>query len=198
MVDPLIPPMPPQLPRKNNRLCQKIGRFVLKAMGWQVTGSFPHEPKIICAVGPHTSNWDFLVGAAAIMASGIDVRYLMKKEAFIWPFSKFFVWLGGEPLDRKATENTVDQIVDHYRHADKLWVVIAPEGTRKKVAYWKNGFLRIADKANIPVLLVGFDYGNKQFVIDKVWPTTGNHDADAAAIRDYMRQRFVGRHPNQQ
>lgn len=167
-------------------------------MGWRVTGRFPPEPKVICAVGPHTSNWDFVVGMAAIMACDIDARYLMKKEAFVWPFSKLFVWLGGEPLDRSASANTVDQMIDHYRRADRLWVGITPEGTRKKVKIWKSGFLRIAKGANIPVLLVGFDYPNKQIVVDKVWPTTGDCNADAAAIQEYMCKRFVGRHPRQQ
>lgn len=198
MPEPLFPPMPPQVPRKGNRLSRAVGRLLLKATGWRVTGNFPPEPKMICAVGPHTSNWDFIVGMAGIMACGIDARFLMKKEAFIWPFSRFFVWLGGEPLDRKASENTVDQIVEHYHKASKLWVGIAPEGTRKRVTYWKSGFLRIADKAGVPVLLVGLDYRNKLLVIDKVWPTTGDYTADAAAIRDHMRLRFVGRHPSQQ
>ena len=198
MPAPLYPQMPPQIPTKGNRLSRAVGCYLLHLLGWRVTGQFPHESKVICAVGPHTSNWDFIIGMAGILATGIDARYLMKKEAFIWPFTRLFVWLGGEPLDRKATENTVEQIVQHFQKKEKLWLAIAPEGTRKKVDYWRNGFLRIADSANVPVLLVGFDYVNREFVIDKLWATTGDYAVDAAAIRDYMRQRFVGRHPNQQ
>lgn len=190
--------MPQLLPRKGNRFSRGFGRLLLRLLGWRVTGCFPLEPKVVCAVGPHTSNWDFIIGMAGVLAVGIDARYLMKKEAFIWPLSRLFVWLGGEPLDRNARENTVEQIVAHYRRADKLWLAIAPEGTRKKVKYWKKGFLRIADEAGVPVLLVGLDYSNKQFVLDRLWPTTGDHEADAEAIRAYMCTRFVGRHPHQQ
>lgn len=194
----LLPPMPQLLPRKGNRFSRSLGRVMLKLLGWRVTGCFPVEAKVICAVGPHTSNWDFIIGMAGIMAAGIDARYLMKKEAFVWPLATLFKWLGGEPLDRNASENTVEQIIEHFRCADKLWLAIAPEGTRKKVKYWKKGFLRIADEAGIPVLLVGLDYHKKQFVLDRLWPTTGNHEADAEAIRTYMCSRFVGRHPHQQ
>lgn len=198
MPEALVPAMPPQVPRKANRLARAVGLFLLKTMDWRIVGCFPAEQKVICAVGPHTSNWDFVVGMAAVMACDIDVRYIMKKEAFIWPFSKLFVWLGGEPLDRNATDDTIEQIVKHYLDADQLWVGITPEGTRKKVKYWKKGFLRIAEQAGIPVLLVGFDYPNKHIVVDKLWSTTGDHSADAAAIQAYMCQRFRGRHPSQQ
>lgn len=196
--EPLFPEVPECLPRKGNRASRAIGRWLLKVLGWRVTGSFPPVPKIVVAVGPHTSNWDFIVGMAGIMATGIDARFLMKKEAFIWPFSKFFIWLGGEPLDRKARENTLEQIVQHFHCADQLWLGIAPEGTRRKVDHWKKGFLRIADQAQVPVLLLGFDYANKEFVLDKLWSTTGNYEADADAIRDYMCTRFVGRYPRYQ
>lgn len=198
MVDQLVPPMPPEVPTRGNWFSKAVGRRILRTMGWRMTGVFPSESKAICAVGPHTSNWDFIIGAAAILACGLDVRYLMKKEAFVWPFSTLFVWLGGEPLDRRASANTVDQIVEHYLQAQNLWVAIAPEGTRRKVTYWRNGFLRIAHTAGIPVVLIGFDYANKELVIDKLWSATENYDLDAAEIRDYMRQRFVGRHPSQQ
>jgi 1-acyl-sn-glycerol-3-phosphate acyltransferase len=38
---------------------------------------------------------------------------------------------------------------------------LAPEGTRSRVSPWKTGFLHIAHKANVPVLLVAFDYKKK-------------------------------------
>lgn len=186
------------MPRKGNRASRAIGRWLLQILGWRVTGRFPAVPKIVVAVGPHTSNWDFIIGMAGILATGIDARFLMKKEAFIWPLSKFFVWLGGEPLDRKVRENTLEQIVEHFQTVDKLWLGITPEGTRKKVEHWKMGFLRIAEQAQVPVLLLGFDYSNKELVLDRLWPTTGNYEADADAIKAYMCSRFVGRHPHHQ
>ena len=171
---------------------------MLKCLGWRVSGQFPNEPKAVIALGPHTSNWDFVISMAAIMASGVRVSYLMKKEAFVWPFSIFCVWLGGVPLNRKATENTVDQLVARFLDSDKLWVAIAPEGTRKKVDYWKSGFLRIAHKADIPVICVTWDYQQKLMCLDRVWQATEHYEQEAEAIREYVRTHFKGRYPDQQ
>lgn len=194
----IAPELPEAIPRKGNACSRGLGLLLLKILGWRVTGQFPTHAKVIVAVGPHTSNWDFVIGVAGILAVGIDVRYLMKKEAFIWPLSKLFVWLGGVPLDRSSTADTVEQLVTHFNHAEKLWVAIAPEGTRKKVSNWKTGFLRVAKQANIPILLVAWDYPSKQFIVDRLWSPSGDDCADAEAIREYMRGRFVGRHPENQ
>lgn len=196
--DPIMPPMPDLLPRKGNAFTRGLGRAVLRMLGWKVTGAFPAEPKLVVVAAPHTSNWDFIIGAAGIMAVGIRANFLMKKEVFIWPLSRFFSWLGAIPLDRSARENRVDQIAEIYRQRDKLWLGITPEGTRKKVDSWKTGFIHIAQKANVPVLLVAWDYSKKEFRLDRVWHCSGDVDADVKAIRDYARERFVGRHPSQQ
>jgi 1-acyl-sn-glycerol-3-phosphate acyltransferase len=196
--EPLVPELPPALPRKGNVFSRCLGRCLLRMLGWRIEGELPNQPKMVVAVGLHTSNWDFLVAMAVILALGIRVNYLMKKEAFIWPFTRIFVWLGGVPLDRRSTANTVEQLVIHYRQADKLWVVITPDGTRKKVESWKTGFLRIAAGAEVPVLVTAWDYSRKVFVIDRVWATTQDHAADAAKVRNYLCGHFCGRHPQNQ
>lgn len=167
-------------------------------LGWRVTGNLPNEPKMMVALAPHTSNWDFVISMAAIMAIGIRVSYLMKKEAFIWPFSLVWQWLGGVPLNRKATADTVEQLAQTYREREKLWLAIAPEGTRQKVTYWRTGFLRIAHLAQVPVLIVGWDYQNKVMNADKLWHPTGDHEKDAAELRNYVGAKFVGKHSSLQ
>jgi len=133
-----------------------------------------------------------------VMATGIRISYLMKKEAFIWPFGKLFMALGGIPLNRKAADDTVEQITQWYREHDKVWVVITPEGTRGKVERWKTGFLRLAERADVPVYLVAWDYPTKTIHIGKKWPRTGDHVRDAEGIRDYLCARYAGRYPENQ
>lgn len=193
-----IPELPPELPRKGNGLSRWVGRRLLRLLGWRIEGALPNCPRMVVAAGPHTSNWDFIIAMAVILALGIRVNYLMKKEAFIWPLSHVYVWLGGVPLDRRAKANTVEQMVSHYRRADKLWVVITPDGTRRKVDSWRTGFLHIAASAEVPVLVTAWDYARKVFVIDRVWPTTSDPVADAASVRHYVCSRFRGRHPQNQ
>ncbi len=198
MADPLTPPLPDCLLAKSNRFSRGVGRALLRLLGWRLEGSFPEAPKVMVALGPHTSNWDFVVAMAAILASGIQASYLMKKEAFVWPFSRLYVWLGGVPLNRKSATNTVEQLVSAFNRHDKLWVAIAPEGTRQKVGYWKTGFLRVAHQAQVPVLTVAWDYERKALVLDKLWHASEHYEQDAQTIREHVRSNFKGRHPHLQ
>jgi hypothetical protein len=58
--------------------------------------------KMVVAVAPHTSNWDFVHGAAAMFALDLRVAFIGKHTIFVWPFSMFFKWMGGIPVDRSA------------------------------------------------------------------------------------------------
>lgn len=190
-----LPSLPPAAPRKGNRFSRWLGGAILAAMGWRVQGELPNQPQLVVAVGPHTSNWDFVIAMGVTLALGVRVNYLMKREAFFWPLGGLFRWLGGIPLDRRATADTVEQIVGHYRRSPGLWLAITPEGTRAKVRYWKTGFLRIAADAQVPVLIAAWDYPRRAFVIDTVWPVTGDHVVDAEAIRQYVCNSYRGRYP---
>ena len=106
--------------------------------------------------------------------------------------------LGGIPIDRHAAKDRVEQIVTWYEENPTLWVAITPEGTRSKVDVWKTGFLRIAEQAQAPVFLIGFDYQKKHLVLDTIWPTTGDHVADAEEVRQYMTSKFHGRNKSLQ
>ena len=54
------------IPRRGSALLRAIGRGVLRAMGWRIEGEIPDVPRIVISVAPHTSNWDFVVGMAAM------------------------------------------------------------------------------------------------------------------------------------
>lgn len=194
----LVPERKESTPKFGNKLVRKIGRAGLRLMGWKVRGDLPDLPKAVFSAAPHTSNWDFILAMFAVMAIGVKISYLMKKEAFFWPFKGLFMALGGIPLDRKATDDTVTQIVHCFNKADRLWVVITPEGTRKFVEKWKTGFLRVAHEAEVPVILVAWDYPSKTLFIDRVWHPSGDHNADVEEIRTYMRAKYTGRHPQKQ
>ncbi len=193
-----IPLLPPSAPHMGNGFTRWVGRSLLRILGWNLRGEFPDEPKLVVALAPHTSNWDFFVAFAALMATGVRVSYLMKKEAFIWPVGKFFMRWGGIPTDRSAAGDTVDQIAQWYREHSKVWVAITPEGTRGKVDRWKTGFLRIAYSAQVPVLLIAWDYPGKTMVVDQCWPVTGDIDVDLEAMQAYINAHYQGRDPSKQ
>ena len=188
----------PSMPRAGNRFTRWIGRSVLNLLGWRIIGNLPNARHLVVAAAPHTSNWDFIIAMSSIMAVGVKLSYLMKKEAFFWPFKSLFMSLGGIPIDRHAAKERVEQIVTWYEENPTLWVAITPEGTRSKVDVWKTGFLRIAEQAQAPVFLIGFDYQKKHLVLDTIWPTTGDHVADAEEVRQYMTSKFHGRNKSLQ
>ena len=89
----------------------------------------------VIAVAPHTSNWDFVVGLAADLALGLRVRFLGKDRLFRPPLGWFMRWAGGIPVDRVAPEGVTESAAASFREEAQLFLAIAPEGTRRRVAH---------------------------------------------------------------
>jgi 1-acyl-sn-glycerol-3-phosphate acyltransferase len=165
---------------------------VLRLAGWRVVGAFPDVPRLVVAVAPHTSNWDFILGAAAMFALDLKVTFLGKHTLFVWPFSLFLRWMGGVPVDRRSAQGVVGHAVRSFADSPALMVVIAPEGTRRKVARFKTGFLHIAKGAGVPVVLVALDYGERRVKIGPVLQQVGDVEVDRLAIEAHFA-RIPGR-----
>ncbi len=195
----LIPEIPAQMPTMGNRFSRALGRGLLRLIGWRVAGELPAQKKLMVIGAPHTSNWDFLVASFALLALGLKASVMMKQEAFVWPLKGLFSAMGFIPIDRHKAQDVVGQTVNWYAEHDKCWIAIAPEGTRSKVDDWKSGFLRIAHAAEVPVLLVGFDYPSKSIaLVSELFIPSGEHEADVRKLRDYYATHFTGRHPDKQ
>lgn len=138
-----------------------VGRGVLAALGWRIEGEVPNLPKFVIAVAPHTSNWDFVVGAAAMFALDLRLAFISKHTLFRWPFAGALRWMGAIAVDRGHPQGVVDESVEAFSRMERRILVIAPEGTRKRVAHFKSGFLRIARAAGVPVMLATLDYQAK-------------------------------------
>jgi 1-acyl-sn-glycerol-3-phosphate acyltransferase len=153
--------------------------FWFRLLGWKIVGSFPPGlKKYVIALGPHTSNWDFVLGLAARSILRLKhAKFLGKSQLFRPPFGWFFRALGGYPVERNKRQDMVDQVADIIKSHDTFILAVAPEGTRKKVDRLRTGFYYIAKAAEIPVIPVGFDFGRKAVVIgDPIWPTTIEKD----------------------
>ncbi|HEY8570213.1 1-acyl-sn-glycerol-3-phosphate acyltransferase, partial [Microbulbifer sp.] len=160
-------------------------------------GNFPPEKKLMVALAPHTSNWDFVVAMPFIMALKLKASWMMKKEAFFFPFKGLFMALGGIPTDRGAAGGLAKEMASQFKQNEKMWVAITPEGTRKKAHKWKNGFLRIAYAADVPVLLVAWDFPTKRICVDSLYRPTGDLEQDMQEIQRRF-SKYRGRNPENQ
>jgi len=155
---PTLPVPPAALRQRRGWFWRALGTAYLRLAGWRVEGAFPEATKLVTIVAPHTSNWDFPLGVAVVFAMELRVSWLGKHSLFNTPLSGFFRWLGGIPVDRRASHGVVGDCVKAFAAAPALFLALAPEGTRKGASRWRSGFHAIAVEAGVPIFPVAFDY----------------------------------------
>lgn len=147
-----------------------FAKFIIKIFGWKIVGSFPEgEKKTVVVMAPHTSNWDIFLGKLYMLSKGITGSILVKKEFFIFPLNLVMKMFNAIPVDRgNRKNNMVDQVAKMYSEKEELHLVIAAEGTRKKIDRWKLGFFHIASKSEVPIVVSYLDYEKKEVGIKGV------------------------------
>lgn len=149
------------IPRRGGAVLRAFGRLVLRIIGWRMEGEIPDAPKLVIAVAPHTSNWDFVVGMGAMFALDLDLGFLAKHTLFRGPMGAAMRWMGGIPVDRASPHGVVGDAVAAFDRAERRLLAIAPQGTRRAGARYKSGFVHIARGARVPILLATLDYGTR-------------------------------------
>lgn len=184
------------MPRRGNAFTQALGRFVIRLLGWRIEGAFPDTPKFVMIGAPHTSNWDGIVGLSAVMALGIEVHVFAKHTLFWGPMGWALRALGGIPVDRKSPDRAdlVEMAIQEFAARDAFILGVAPEGTRSKSARWKTGFHRIAVAADMPVVCIALDHGNKRVGPIATLAMTGDLSRDLTALAEIYRP-IQGKNP---
>tara|TARA_R110000868_G_scaffold45453_3_gene150947 strand:+ start:5267 stop:5806 length:540 start_codon:yes stop_codon:yes gene_type:complete len=174
---------------------QAIAKFIyFKIMGWTVDGTFPNLNKFVIIVVPHTSWVDFFLGLLIRKVWNQEINYVAKKSLFKPPFGWFFKWTGGAPIDRSKINNSVNSIVKLFSERQKFRLALSPEGTRKKVKEWKTGFYFIAKTANVPIVMVAFNFDKKQIKISNPYYTSDNKEADFKIFKSFFKG-IIGKIP---
>ena len=127
--------------------------------------------------------------ALAFVLKG-NLRYMGKKELFYWPYGGFFRWCGGVPVDRSKHHGLVEQMVQAIKASDHFQLVITPEGTRKKVGKWKQGFYHIAKKACIPIVAGYVDIRTRTCGIGPTFTLTEDTEADMVTIKAFFKEKL--------
>lgn len=157
-----------------------FARFILYTIfRWKVIGSFPkYLKKYVIIAAPHTHWQDFPLGVLIKYAEGLPANYIGKASLFKPPFGFIFRWLGGTPIDRSTSSNKVEAIVNIFNSHENFILTMSPEGTRKKTEIWKTGFYYIAKGANVPIVMISFDFKNKEVKVAEPYYLTENMEND--------------------
>ena len=193
---PVVPRLPDRAPRSGgNAFSRAFARGVLRLGGWRMVGEWPDIEKVVVIVAPHSSAWDAIWGIAAKVGIGLGIVFIGKKEAFWGPVGWLLRKFGGIPVDRSAPGGIVDQVANEMHRAERMWFVLAPEGTRRKVDTWKTGFWKIARRAQVPVFCVGFNYPDRTIRLDRLITLSDDMEADMARVRALFAH-YQGKHRN--
>ena len=192
---------PNQIPQsfRANRpnFVQWLGRSLLSVLGWKVLGGIGEEhtnKNLVVIVAPHTSNWDGILGVAAI--AGLDARlsFIGKDAAFKYGLGAFLKYMGGIPIDRSNPRGVINDAIEKIKKMNGTLLGVAPEGTRSKVEAWKTGFLRIAEGIDAKIIPASIDFATKEILLGKVFVPSGDNKKDIRDLLDYYKV-FTARHP---
>lgn len=172
-------------PPERGPVARAVGRFVLRALRFELQGSAPAVPKFVLIGAPHSSNWDFIVGMAVFFALGLRVSFLGKHTLFRGPLGWVMRALGGIPVDRSSSQGLVADMVGAFASRERLVLAIAPEGTRTKVEAWREGFYHVATQAQVPIVVGFLHWGDRRAGIGPAFMPTGDKTREIAELRAF-------------
>lgn len=163
-----------------------LARLWLTLWRWRVVppGS-PVPERCVMIAAPHTSNWDFPLTLAMARVSGVKISWLGKRSLFRGPAGPVMRALGGVAIDRSAPGGMVAALAGELDAADRLVLVVPAEGTRSATEYWKSGFYRIAEAAQVPIVCAFVDRATRSGGFGPVITPSGDLGADMDLIRDF-------------
>ena len=169
---------------------KKLWISIARLFGWRFI--YPDENTVqrlrhcVLVEAPHTSIYDFLLGAASVWEMDLNGRFFIKKEFFVFPLRRFLRRCGAMPIDRGNRSNhMVEKAIETLNKENDITLIITPEGTRKKVKRWKRGFYEIALQANVPIVVTYINYRTKVMGVGPLIEPSGDFDADMLKILDF-------------
>jgi 1-acyl-sn-glycerol-3-phosphate acyltransferase len=167
------------------------GRLLLGALRYRLAGEPPPpDPVCVFVAYPHTSWWlDLPLMLGVAWSHGIAPGFLAKKEIFRAPFGGLLRGLGGIPVDRKDPGTLVADLTARARTGTPFALVIAPEGTLGGTGHWKSGFYRIAQEADVPIVLGYLDKPTRTGGLGPAFRPSGDVRADMDIVRAFYADK---------
>lgn len=168
-------------------LRQAAGNAVLRITRWKVVGAHPAPDRTAIFVGaPHTSAWDTPLMLAVAWQHRLRVRFLIKDEMLAGPLGPILRLVGALGVNRANPGRLVEDLIERARDDRAFQLVLTPEGTRKKVDYWKSGFYRLGVATGIPIILVAPDGPTRTVTFAPAVRLTGDVRADMDRVRAFF------------
>lgn len=172
------------------RIRHAIARVFWGLSRWRMSSyRVPEGGAGILIGAPHTSNWDFVLMLAMSWRLRLPVKFLVKNDVYRWPLRHIVRALGGLPVDRKHPVGIAEGLIARARAGERFYLVITPEGTRRKVEYWKSGFYRIAREADLPVTLGFVDRATMTAGLGPTIELSGDVRADMDRVRAFYADK---------
>jgi 1-acyl-sn-glycerol-3-phosphate acyltransferase len=171
-----------------------LGRFFLFCLGWKTEGTLPSTDRALFIANPHTTNWDAFIMVCVAWAMGMKLAWLTKEDLTRTAFWRLARAFGAIPIYRDQKKGQVVQVVEAFKRSEKMWLAVAPSGTRKKTEAWKSGFYYMAFHAQVPVILGFLDYRRKVGGTGPSFLLTGDVKADMDKMRAFYKD-VQGKYP---
>ena len=166
-----------------------LARAWLFLWRWNTLPSGPVPDRCVVIAAPHTSNWDFPVTMAMAEVEGVPIRWLGKSQMFNPVLGPVFRWMGGMSVERASPQGLVADLAAELSGPEPLTLVVPAEGTRDAVEYWKSGFYRIAQQADVPIVCAFVDRPSRSGGFGLVLHPTGDVRADMDRIREFYADK---------
>ncbi len=138
-------------------------KFILTRLcGWKIVGPFPDTPRSITIFVPHTSYFDAFFGMLYGLAEEVHFIYFIKKTFFWFPLNLLLKRLGAVPVQGVKGHNAIYEAVDFLNSKSDVHILISPEGTMAPRKHWNRGFLIMARRARVPIVVGYMDYNKKE------------------------------------
>ncbi len=161
-----------------------LANFWLVLWRWRcLPPSEPVPDRCVVIAYPHTTNWDFPMMLAIAGRSDVPVKWLGKRQLFRGPMGVVLRALGGVSVERSGNQGMVASLVDEFGRQERLALIVPAEGTRSKVEYWRSGFYRIAQAAEVPIVCAFVDGNTRTGGFGLVLEPTGDAATDMERIR---------------
>ena len=173
---------------------KKLWIIIVKLLGWRLIlpekGTRPEMERCVFVVAPHTSSFDFIIGATYLWSCCTNGRVFIKKEYFWGPLGWLLRKLGGISVDRgNAKNHMVESMVEEFAKGKPFSLAITPEGTRKPVKRWHRGFWEIACRAKVPIVPTYIDFGKKEIgAFDTIWPESDWKEEDRLKEKEIIQK----------